>query len=103
MFNEALTKKIQLEEATSGKSRLNLQTVSGDIINDSDSNVNTNAKKKQHSLSEADSKYDSAVKSGDIETAQKLVDEAAKNAGYTTKAYHGTLTKGITEFKKSFS
>lgn len=52
--------------------------------------------------SEADSKYDSAVKSGDIETAQRLVDEAAKNAGYTTKAYHGTLTKGITEFKKSF-
>ena len=54
-YDEALTKKIQLEEATSGKSRLNLQTVSGDIINDSDSNVNTNAKKKQHSLSEADS------------------------------------------------
>lgn len=101
-YDEALTKKIQLEEATSGKSRLNLQTVSEDIINDSDSNVNTNAKKKQHSLSEADSKYDSAVKSGDIETAQRLVDEAAKNAGYTTKAYHGTLTKGITEFKKSF-
>ena len=101
-YDEALTKKIQLEEATSGKSRLNLQTVSGDIINDSDSNVNTNAKKKQYSLSEADSKYDSAVKSGDIETAQRLVDEAAKNAGYTTKAYHGTLTKGITEFKKSF-
>ena len=58
--------------------------------------------KKQYSLSEADSKYNSAVKSGDIETAQRLVDEAAKNAGYTTKAYHGTLTKGITEFKKSF-
>lgn len=56
----------------------------------------------RYSLSEADSKYDSAVKSGDIETAQRLVDEAAKNAGYTIKAYHGTLTKGITEFKKSF-
>lgn len=40
--------------------------------------------------SEADSKYNSAVKSGDIETAQRLVDEAAKNAGYTIKAYHGS-------------
>lgn len=98
-YDEALTKKIQLEEATSGKSRLNLQTVSEDIINDSDSNVNTNAKKKQHSLSEADSKYDSAVKSGDIETAQRLVDEAAKNAGYTIKAYHGSR-QVFNEFSK---
>lgn len=44
----------------------------------------------RYSLSEADSKYNSAVKSGDIETAQRLVDEAAKNAGYTIKAYHGS-------------
>lgn len=49
--------------------------------------------------SEADSKYDSAVKSGDIETAQRLVDEAAKNAGYTIKAYHGSR-QVFNEFSK---
>lgn len=92
MFDKAYK---EMSKATTGEVDSNLTT-------EADSNVNTNAKKKQYSLSEADSKYNSAVKSGDIETAQRLVDEAAKNAGYTTKAYHGTLTKGITEFKKSF-
>ncbi len=49
-------------------------------------NVNT-----QFSLSrEADTDYMSAVERGDTETAQKIVDEAAKNAGYNIKAYHGT-------------
>lgn len=69
------------------------------LTTEADSNVNTNAKKKQYSLSEADSKYDSAVKSGDIETAQRLVDEAAKNAGYTIKAYHGSR-QVFNEFSK---
>ena len=50
----------------------------------------------------SDRDYLSAVESGDMETAQKMVEEAAKAAGYVTHAYHGTLTKGITEFKKSF-
>ena len=68
----------------------------------SDKNIPYNNKYVKFSLSKADAEYNKAVKSGDIETAQRLVDEAAKNAGYTTKAYHGTLTKGITEFKKSF-
>lgn len=53
----------------------------------------------RYSLSEADSKYNSAVKSGDIETAQRLVDEAAKNAGYTIKAYHGSR-QVFNEFSK---
>ena len=46
----------------------------------------------RYSLSDSktDAEYDKAVKSGDTETAQRLVDEAAKNAGYTVKAYHGT-------------
>jgi len=37
-----------------------------------------------------DTEYLEAVKSDDIVTAQELVDEAARNAGYTVKAYHGT-------------
>ena len=37
-----------------------------------------------------DETYLKAVKSGDIETAQRMVDDAAKKAGYTVRAYHGT-------------
>ncbi len=53
----------------------------------------------KHSL---DSDYLSAVENGDMETAQAMVDQAAKDAGYTIKSYHGTLAKDFTEFKKSF-
>lgn len=40
--------------------------------------------------SRTDSDYLSAVERGDMETAQRMVDEAAKAAGYTVKAYHQT-------------
>lgn len=46
-----------------------------------------------------DQEYMKAVERGDMETAQRMVDEAAREAGYTTKAYHGTPTGGFTEFK----
>ena len=37
-----------------------------------------------------DQDYLKAVESGDVETAQKMVDDAAKANGYNIKAYHGT-------------
>ena len=37
-----------------------------------------------------DTEYLDAVKRGDMETAQRMVDEAAKDVGYTVKGYHGT-------------
>lgn len=43
---------------------------------------------------EIDTDYLSAVNSGDMETAQKMVDEAAKEAGYNLKVYHGTANGG---------
>lgn len=47
--------------------------------------------KMQYSVSETeDTDYMSAVERGDTEAAQRMVDEAAKRAGYTIKAYHGT-------------
>lgn len=49
-----------------------------------------------------DNEYLSAVKNGDLKTAQRFVDEAARKSGYTIKAYHGTLAENFTEFKKSF-
>lgn len=46
-----------------------------------------------------DETYRSAVESGDMETAQKMVEEAAKAAGYDSPMlYHGTKTFGFTEF-----
>ena len=41
-------------------------------------------------VEEMDGDYLAAVESGDMETAQRMVDEAAKRAGYTVKVYHGT-------------
>ena len=46
--------------------------------------------KGKHEIKNSDRNYMAAVESGDMETAQRMVDEAAKKAGYTVKAYHGT-------------
>lgn len=47
----------------------------------------------------SDREYEQAVKNDDMETAQKMVDETAKNAGYNIKAYHGTPNGTFTVFK----
>jgi hypothetical protein len=47
-----------------------------------------------------DTDHAKAVQSGDLETAQRLVDEAAKKAGYTVgPVYHGTTHGGFNRFK----
>ena len=48
---------------------------------------------------ERNTAYIAAVERGDIETAQRFVDEAAKEAGYKLRVYHGTPTGGFTVFK----
>ena len=47
-----------------------------------------------------DAAYLKAVEDGDMETAQRMVDEAARKAGYTVKAYHGTDNE-FTVFNKN--
>lgn len=48
---------------------------------------------------ERDDAYMAAVERGDMVTAQKMVDEAAKSAGYEpVKLYHGTRQFGFTKF-----
>ena len=42
---------------------------------------------------EQDKEYMDAVEAGDMEKAQRMVDEAARAAGYAIKAYHGTETE----------
>ena len=47
-----------------------------------------------------DADYLAAVESGDMETAQRMVDEAAKKAGYNSpKVYHGSSDKPFNIFK----
>jgi hypothetical protein len=55
--------------------------------------------KTRYSLSETDKTYLSAVEKGDTETAQRMVDEVAKENGYTVKVYHGTNQFGFTKFE----
>ena len=45
---------------------------------------------KHSSRRDLDKAYMDAVNKGDMETAQKMVDDTAKEAGYTIRAYHGT-------------
>jgi len=48
-----------------------------------------------------DDHYQFAVDRGDYATAQQMVAEAAKSAGYSIKAFHGTPVKGIKVFDKA--
>lgn len=50
--------------------------------------------------SEMDAEYMDAIERGDTETAQELVNEAADEAGYTIKAYHGTQADRFNVFDK---
>lgn len=58
------------------------------------------AEDMEYSISpETDAEYMDAVTNGDMETAQRLVDEVAAEAGYGVKAYHGTKDS-FTVFKQ---
>lgn len=78
------------------KSKANHEEASGSLVpslsNDSpyfDEMIAQNDKNVNHST-KRDSDYLTAVKNGDTEAAQRLVDEAAKAAGYTFKLFHQT-------------
>ena len=54
--------------------------------------------------SDRDSDYMDAVNRGDMETAQRMVDEAAKIAGFISrKLFHGTSKFGFTKFAPALS
>lgn len=56
-----------------------------------------------YSIRSRDSEYLQAVRDGDVEKAQRMVDEAAKEAGYPTRLYHGTNRFGWTEPDTKYS
>ena len=53
---------------------------------------------EQAAISRMDADYMAAVERGDMETAQRMVDEAARAAGYNVVAYHGTDAEPFTIF-----
>ena len=68
------------------------------LARDSLSQANQNVKEKVNdnislSVPAIDQAYLSAVENGDMETAQRMVDEAAKKAGYAIDGYHGSHEK----------
>lgn len=80
----------------------NMQDIASETaekIRSGKSAIRTEAKLSQKITPQQDADYAAAVERGDTETAQKMVDEAAKAAGYDTpKLYHGTRSFGFTEF-----
>lgn len=81
-------------------SEMGSNSFSADMVPQSDTAVNNYSMQNsaedasgKHSLMEIpamDSEYSAAVESGNMQEAQRLVDEAAKENGYTIKAFHGT-------------
>lgn len=59
-------------------------------VNPSDEKTSKNSGASLSYTPETDTKYLDAVNRGDTETAQKMVDEAARAAGYDYHLYHGT-------------
>ena len=56
--------------------------------------------KKQNQI--FSSEYNEAVENNDMDTAARLVEQAADAAGYKYRGYHGTLATDFTEFKKEY-
>jgi hypothetical protein len=89
-FERYLSEKIGLSDATMIEREVNR------IEGEQKSDVNTS-----FSIRARDEAYDAAVNSGDEAEQQRLVDEAAKEAGYTVgPVYHGTPTGGFDVFRE---
>lgn len=93
--------EIAHEEAQLLKDAENLQKLWDEALAKSVENVAaaeaaTTESSGEKMLSTRDSEYMEAVRNGDMEAAQRMVDEAARAAGYTIEAYHGTNAEFFT-------
>ena len=61
--------------------------------------AHANAEVRYSFAEETDTAYMEAVENGDLETQEKIIYEAAKNAGYPETVYHGTTMFGFTKPK----
>lgn len=74
-------------------SKTNSGTAFNKRISQDNASVNNQANQENKKFSMRNSAYLEAVENNDLETAQRLVEEAAKESGYTIKAYHGTTNQ----------
>ena len=63
--------------------------------------VKKNAKNSEIKNTQRDTTYLEAINNGDMETAQRMVDEVAKEKVYNIKAYHGTRKADFTVFRRN--
>ena len=70
------------------------ETTTGTAPNTNIPTTNKNVNEKFSLEPVSDSAYMKAVERRDTESAQRMVDEAAKKAGYTVKMYHGSKRGG---------
>ncbi|MBP3412410.1 MAG: hypothetical protein J6K89_04055 [Oscillospiraceae bacterium] len=66
----------------------------------SEKNIQQKEESVKQNFSVDDEAYLGAVEDGDMETAQRMVDEAAKKAGFSVRAYHGTPNGTFHEFRE---
>lgn len=85
----AYTEKSSDETAAAASNAVDTPTTTTSTSNYTQKNGNVN-RNSRDIFTKADEDYMKAVESGDMETAQRMVDEAAKKAGYAVKGYHGT-------------
>ena len=78
----------KLKGNESADNQINRRTNS--VINEEETTKDGGFSIAENSQEKLDAQYKQAVESGDMETAQRMVDEAAQKAGYTQKAMHGT-------------
>lgn len=91
-FQGGADRYTEIARAVVNESRQNRQTAEA-------TERRTGPPEERGSAADADAEYMAAVEAGDMDTAQRMVDEAAKQAGYTIKAYHGT-TDDFTKFSR---
>lgn len=85
------------EDVTKGKKTMTAKIAAAHLKEDPA--YYTKLKKMEESVQNDDQKYLDAVEGGDMEKAQKMVDAAAKAAGYNIgPVYHGTTTHNFTKF-----
>lgn len=77
-------------EHEGGTSNVYVTFESNQSKNTTNTNPTDNPDIRYSARPQRDSEYLKAVNRGDMETAQRMVDEAAKEAGYTEHLYHGT-------------
>lgn len=83
IMDASVNYKSAVQQVVESKARKAVNTLANETLA---AQLNENGLK----LSDRDSNYMTAVNNGDLETAQRLVDEAAREAGYSVRAMHST-------------